>query len=168
MAFTPIKIEDTTSDMFYIWMFNSGAWVWKLKDHIDRKFMDKFGKDLPDMDKANKTQSDKLQAKLDAVGRPDALNSLGKLSMRCGGCGSKVGATVLSNVMKTLTPFTRPEVLMGIDSPDDCAMLCDPCCHANKNDKVGGPVTLQTVDYFRSFLDDPYLFGQVAANHSLR
>jgi len=35
--------------------------------------------------------------------------------MRCGGCGAKVGKTVLDNVMQQMNPPTRPEVTLGLD-----------------------------------------------------
>ena len=50
-------------------------------------------------------------------------------SMRCGGCGAKVGAPVLSNVMRRLreevpmADATKNKVLVGLDAPDDCAVV---------------------------------------------
>ena len=77
--------------------------------------------------------------------------------MRCGGCGAKVGATVLSRVMQRLPDTQRDDVLIGRDAPDDCAMLSVP----------HGKVMVQSVDYFRAFLEDAYTFGAIAANHAL-
>ena len=78
--------------------------------------------------------------------------------MRCGGCGAKVGATVLSRVMKRLEPIpTNKNVEVGIDQPDDAAVVS----------VLPGMVGVQTVDYFRAFVDDPYMFGQIAAVHAL-
>ncbi len=77
--------------------------------------------------------------------------------MRCGGCGAKVGATVLSRALRGLDPAPRDEILVGLDAPDDAAIV-----------DTGGPkLSVHTVDYFRAIVDDPYLFGKIAANHAL-
>ncbi len=49
-------------------------------------------------------------------------------------------------------------VLIGLDSPDDAAVLSAP---------PPGLVTVHTVDFFRACIDDPYALGAVAANHAL-
>jgi selenide,water dikinase len=86
-----------------------------------------------------------------------AIRELSTLAMRCGGCGAKVGSTVLSRVMQRLPAGRRTDVLIGLDAPDDAAMLAVP----------PGKALVQSVDYFRAFLDDTYAFGQIAANHAL-
>ncbi|NKB37953.1 MAG: selenide, water dikinase SelD [Gammaproteobacteria bacterium] len=108
-----------------------GGWlIWQWKNRIDRRFMTRF-KNLPSMDMAQ--------------------------SMRCAGCGGKVAATILEDVLAQLRVNRADNVLIDFQGPDDAAVLSVP---ANQ-------VLVQSVDYFRSFVDDPYLFGQIAANHSL-
>ncbi len=126
-----------------------GAWIWKLKDYIDREFMNRYNK-LPEM----QTNIEPVQTEL---GSPEALKEISTIAMRCGGCGAKVGSNVLSRVVNQLTTVKRKDVILGLDAPDDAAALEVP----------PGKVQVQSVDYFRSFIDDPYVFGQVAANHSL-
>jgi len=128
-----------------------GAWLWRAKDWIDRRFMARFN-DLPRM------PADQAAPAL-AAGLADqaAIRELSTLAMRCGGCGAKVGSSVLTRVMQRLTAGTRADVLVGLDAPDDAAVLLVP----------PGKLLVQSVDYFRAFLDDAYLFGQIAANHAL-
>lgn len=126
-----------------------GAWIWKLKDYIDREFMQKYSQ-LPNMEDEQSAPYSDLVSK-------DAQKEISAVAMRCGGCGAKVGSNVLSRVVNQLTTVQRDDVILGLDAPDDAAVLEVP----------QGKVQVQSVDYFRSFIDDPYVFGQVAANHSL-
>ena len=131
------------------WSYES-AWLWTLKDWIDRKFMGNFN-ELPDM---KEDDSPVLAA---GIADAEAIRELSTLAMRCGGCGAKVGATVLSRVMQRLPDTQRDDVLIGRDAPDDCAMFSVP----------DGMVMVQSVDYFRAFIEDTYTFGAIAANHAL-
>jgi len=126
-----------------------GDWVWKLKDRIDRAFMDKFNT-LPEM-------ATPPPVALTGIADTAALKEISAIAMRCGGCGAKVGATVLSRALGTLEPFARNDVLVGLDAPDDAAIV----------DTGGARLSVQSVDYFRAIVDDPYIFGKIAANHAL-
>src|SRR5437899_1114366 len=87
----------------------------------------------------------------------EALKEISAIAMRCGGCGAKVGATVLSRALASIEPAARADVVVGLDAPDDAALV----------DVGGEQLSLQTVDYFRAIVDDPYTLGKIAANHAL-
>lgn len=126
-----------------------GAWVWRVKDWIDRQFMSKFN-ELPEMDQS--------RGPLQSVPLTSEIKSdLGELDMRCGGCGAKVGASALSNALGPLAIEHHSGVLVGLNAPDDAAVISVP----------PGRAIVQSVDMFRSMIDDPYTFGMVAANHAL-
>ncbi len=127
-----------------------GAWLWKIKDWIDRRFMDNFNK-LPEMPPDETPPFNK------AMADKQTLHEISTIAMRCGGCGAKVGSTVLSRVVHRLQPISRDDIIIGLAAPDDAAVTEVPA----------GKLVVQSVDYFRSFIDDPYIFGQVAANHAL-
>jgi selenide,water dikinase len=91
------------------------------------------------------------------VADTEALKELSISTMRCGGCGAKVGSDILARVLQRLSPPERDDVLIGLKSPDDAAVMIVP----------SGMASVQTVDFFRSFINDPFVFGQVTANHSL-
>ena len=134
------------------WLGFRGAWVWRWKDWIDRRFMTKFS-DFPDMSQASApvaVSTVKLEGE-------EAAQAISAIAMRCGGCGAKVGAGVLSRALGALEPIARDDVLIGLKSPDDAAVVRVP----------PGKAMVHTVDFFRAFIDDPYVFGKVAANHSL-
>ncbi|MEY3520896.1 MAG: Selenide, water dikinase, partial [Pseudomonadota bacterium] len=156
----------------------AGAWVWRWKDRIDREFMRRFtefpampGASGPAQPGANVREAVQAMGQLlkdiQAQGKApstrltltseESLQAISAIAMRCGGCGAKVGASVLSRALGQLQPVDRPDVLIGLHSPDDAAVVRVP----------PGMAVVQTVDFFRAFIDDPYLFGKVAANHAL-
>jgi selenide,water dikinase len=173
-----------------------GEFLWKLKDKIDRQWMSLY-QDLPDKEEMMKAMGKKIklqkqqeqieklekllksraEGKVDdddeeeeeddvsAVARTmgqDTIDMLSHAKMRCGGCGSKVGASVLSRALSKVKYLlhSRTEVIAGIGgkSGDDAALILPP---------LPPSFLVQTIDYFRSFVSDPYLFGQIAANHAL-
>ncbi len=126
----------------------AGKWVWRWKDRIDRRFMAKFN-ELPEM----KAQAEAASPLADK----EAIKEISAIAMRCGGCGAKVGANVLTRALGGIEPAERQDVLVGLDAPDDAAIV----------DMGGNRLAVHSVDYFRAMIDDPYLFGKIAANHAL-
>jgi selenide,water dikinase len=152
----------STGDQYAVasrgWLGFAGNWVWRWKDRIDRQFMRKF-QDLAPMD-AHATGKRSGAARLPATVQltsEESLQAISAIAMRCGGCGAKVGATVLSRALGQLHPVQRDDVVIGLQDPDDAAVVRVPA----------GKAMVHSVDFFRSFHDDPYLFGKVAANHAL-
>ncbi len=129
----------------------AGDWVWRWKDWIDRGFMRKF-EHFPPMPTHGPEPAQALTLNAD-----ESLQALSAMAMRCGGCGAKVGTTVLSRALALLHPVERDDVVIGLKDPDDAAVVRIP----------PGKASVHTVDFFRAFIDDPYLFGKVAANHAL-
>jgi selenide,water dikinase len=152
----------STGDQYAVasrgWLGFAGAWVWRWKDYIDRNFMRKF-QDLAAMEGNRRLAQAAQNNPSDAVRltSEESLQAISAIAMRCGGCGAKVGATVLSRALGQLHPVQRADVLIGLSDPDDAAVVRVP----------PGKAMVHSVDFFRSFIDDPYLFGKVAANHAL-
>jgi selenide,water dikinase len=127
-----------------------GKLVWRWKDWIDQRFMKKFN-ELPEMDTEEKSDVPR------GLAGDEVIKEISAVAMRCGGCGAKVGATVLQRALSQLKPVARDDVLIGLHEPDDAAVVEVP----------PGKVMVHSVDSFRAIVDDPYLFGRIAANHSL-
>ena len=137
------------------WLCFAGNAVWQWKDWIDRRFMTRF-QDLMPTD-TSVMPAATLATNTVKLSQEESLQAISAIAMRCGGCGAKVGATVLSRALSNLHPVDRDDVVIGLKDPDDAAVVRVP----------PGKAMVHSVDFFRSFIDDPYIFGKVAANHSL-
>ncbi len=139
----------STGDKFAVasrgqWAF-SGSWVWRWKDYIDQKFMRQLDDFRMPSGKSNRSDIHDISGEIEST------------PMRCGGCGAKVGQPTLQRVINQLTTPLNNDIQVGLDAPDDAAVLSVPA----------GKYLIQSVDAFRSMIDDDYLFGQIAANHAL-
>lgn len=74
-----------------------------------------------------------------------------------GGCGAKIGPGVLLGLLADLPKISDPNILIGFENSDDACVykVSDDLCIIN------------TVDFFPPIVDDPYMFGQIAAANAL-
>jgi selenide, water dikinase len=78
-------------------------------------------------------------------------------TVKAGGCASKLSPAMLDRVLGTLPKQTDSNVLVGFDHADDAGVY-----------RIGPDMALvQTVDFFTPMVDDPYIFGQIAATNAL-
>lgn len=74
-----------------------------------------------------------------------------------GGCGAKIPAGRLGEIVKTLPVKADKNLLVGFDYADDAGVY-------KINDSLA---IIQTLDFFPPIVDDPYLYGQIAAANAL-
>ena len=118
-----------------------GRWLWRLKDRIDRRFMNRFH-ELPPMPAP-------------AIPRPATRGlaaAMGKAPL-CGGCGAKIGPDALRRTLRDL-PSPRSDVRVG--AGDDATVL-----------EVGSVTQVLATDHLRAVTEDPWLMARIVAVHAL-
>lgn len=120
----------------------AGAALWRWKDRIDQRFMDKF-RDLSPM----------ALPRLPRELAEGVRQTLGDKPM-CGGCGAKLGPGSLARALSTLPAGTRADVLSR--PGDDAAVL-----------QLGETRQILTTDHLRGFTIDHALQARIAAVHAL-
>lgn len=81
-----------------------------------------------------------------------------KLFCKGGGCTAKLGAGILSRVLERLPKGPADDALLvGYDSHDDAAVY----------QLTEDLAFVQTLDFFPPMVEDPYIFGQIAAANAL-
>ncbi|MCV2879687.1 selenide, water dikinase SelD [Sedimentimonas flavescens] len=119
-----------------------GAWLWRWKDRIDQRFMAMVA-DLPTMPPPALPPE-----------RAQGIEEVLGAKPLCGGCGGKLGAAALRDVLADLPPPQRGDVRLGAGG--DAAVLAH-----------GSGVQMFTTDHVRAFSEDPWLLGRAVAIHAL-
>ena len=75
----------------------------------------------------------------------------------CAGCGAKVGAGTLVHMLEGFRTHQDPRLIVGYDKSDDASVYA-----------ISDTVALvQTTDVFPPSVDDPFLYGQIAAANAM-
>ena len=75
----------------------------------------------------------------------------------CGGCIAKLPQGMLKDAVSKIPRFSDPNLLVGFDTADDGAVY-------KLNDSLA---IINTLDFFPPMVNDPYLFGKIAAANAL-
>lgn len=75
----------------------------------------------------------------------------------CAGCGAKVGAGTLCNLLEGFQTHYDERLLVGYDKSDDASVY-----------QVSEELAIvQTTDFFPPIVDNPFMYGQIAATNAL-
>ncbi len=77
--------------------------------------------------------------------------------VRNAGCAAKIGPDVLSKVLGQMPKNNDENLMVGIETSDDAAVY-----RINEHTAM-----IQTLDFFTPMVDDPYLYGQIAAANAI-
>ena len=75
----------------------------------------------------------------------------------CAGCGAKMGAGTLAKMLEGFRAHSDPRLIVGYDKSDDASVYV-----LDENTAL-----IQTTDFFPPIVDDPYLYGKIAATNAL-
>ena len=75
----------------------------------------------------------------------------------CAGCGAKMGAGTLAKMLEGFRAHSDPRLIVGYDKSDDASVYV-------LDDHTA---LIQTTDFFPPIVDDPYLYGKIAATNAL-
>lgn len=121
----------------------SGAFPYKLKNSIDRKFIKKF--DLFN----NKTLFERLG---DFCRKKDRDTDASYKEIRCLGCGSKSGDEVLKQ-------------MLGLQDQKSCSYEDAAIIWERKVSEKSTQVLVQSIDHMPALLTDSWVFGRILVNH---
>lgn len=76
---------------------------------------------------------------------------------KCAGCGAKMGAGTLAKMLEGFQTHYDPRLIVGYDKSDDASVFV-----LNQDTAL-----IQTTDFFPPIVDDPYLYGKIAATNAL-
>jgi selenide, water dikinase len=89
-----------------------------------------------------------------SVSQPIRLTSLAS----CAGCAAKMGPEALAQVLRPLKQMAAPPgLLVGLNAIDDAAVY-----RVNEQQAI-----ISTADFFPPVVDDPYIFGSIAAANAV-
>lgn len=78
-------------------------------------------------------------------------------NVKAGGCAAKLGSNELQAILAKVPVMQSPQMIAGISGFEDAAVY-----------KISEDIAIvETIDFFPALVDDPFLFGQIAAANAL-